>query len=115
MRSTVTTSKRIDLGQLDSEMGGAGLRATTLDSGTTIESDVAQATLEAAVSAHVAIDKAGNETTLRSRAVDALATNRTFLARISLTNTQVSDQVKALTRQNNGLIRILLQQFDGTD
>lgn len=115
MTATVTTTKRIDLGQLAAEMGGVGLSATVRDSGTTVAGEVDQASLDAAVAAHVPIDTAGNEATLRSRATDALATNRTFLALTSPTNAQVSAQVKALTKQNQGLIRLLLQRFDGTD
>lgn len=56
-----------------------------------------------------------NESTIRDRAGQALAANLTFLAAASPTNAQVVAQVKALTRQNNGLIRLVLNRFDGTD
>lgn len=56
-----------------------------------------------------------NEATLRQRAEAALQANRNFLALTSPTNAQTLAQVKALTRQNNGLIRMLLNRLDGTD
>lgn len=56
-----------------------------------------------------------NETTLRSQADAALATNRAFLALGSPNNAQTLAQVKALTRQNIGIIRLLLRKLDGTD
>lgn len=56
-----------------------------------------------------------NRTTIQTQAINALATNRTFLAIASPTNAQNAAQVKALTRQNNGIIRLLLNQLDGTD
>lgn len=58
---------------------------------------------------------AANSVTLQSRAAAALASNRTFLALASPTNAQVLAQVQALTKQNTALIRLLLNQFDGTD
>lgn len=56
-----------------------------------------------------------NEQTVRERAGQALATNRTFLAVASPTNAQVVAQVKALTRQMNGLVRLVLGQLDATE
>ncbi len=55
-----------------------------------------------------------NQTTLTAQALDALATNRAFIASTP-TNTQVVAAVKALARQNNGLIRLLLGRLDATD
>lgn len=49
-----------------------------------------------------------NAQTLQSRAVTALANNSTFLAIASPTPAQVLAQTKALTRQTNGIIRLLL-------
>jgi hypothetical protein len=60
-------------------------------------------------------DPDGNEATIRQQAAQALATNRTFLALASPTQAQTLAEVKALARQNNGIIRLLLNQFDGTD
>lgn len=55
------------------------------------------------------------EATIRERADTALATNASFLNRANPTNAQVVEQVKALTRQSNGLIRLALRRFDSAD
>lgn len=59
--------------------------------------------------------QANNSVTLRQQAAAALAGNRTYVALASPTNAQTTAQVKALSRQVNGVIRLLLGQFDGTD
>lgn len=56
-----------------------------------------------------------NETTIRQQAESALAANKTFLAITSPTTAQIAAQVKALTRQNNGLIRMVLRRFEAAD
>lgn len=56
-----------------------------------------------------------NRTTIEDQARTALTNNRTYLALASPTNAQNLAQIRALTRQNNGLIRLLLGQLDGTD
>lgn len=56
-----------------------------------------------------------NRLSLEDSARTALANNRTFLAVTSPTNAQIAAQVKALSRQNNALIRLLLNQLDATD
>ena len=56
-----------------------------------------------------------NRTTLTDRATTALATNRDFLALASPTNAQTLAQVKALTRQNTAIIRLILNLLDATD
>jgi hypothetical protein len=45
---------------------------------------------------------------IRTRAAAAMTTNATFLAIASPNATQVANQTKALTRECNGLIRLLL-------
>lgn len=57
----------------------------------------------------------GNDRTIRQRAQSALADNRTFLALGSPTNAQTLAQVRRLTQQNVALIRLALDQLDGTD
>jgi hypothetical protein len=52
---------------------------------------------------------------LRDQAGYALTANRDFLSLTSPSNAQVLAQVKSLTRQNNGLIRLLLHRFDTAD
>lgn len=56
-----------------------------------------------------------NGDTLRSQALAALTTNRTYVARTSPTAAQTTAQVQALSQQNNGLIRLLLGLLDGTN
>ncbi len=56
-----------------------------------------------------------NRTTITTQATAALDANRTFLAITSPTNAQVVALVKALTRQNNALIRLTLNDLAGTD
>lgn len=70
--------------------------------------------VKATRSVTVAAEQA-NSDTLRDRAVTALQTNRDFLALAAPTNAQTLAQVKALTRQNIALIRLVLGQLDGTD
>lgn len=55
-----------------------------------------------------------NADTIRTQAAAALQANRDFVALAGPTNAQVVAQVKALSRQNNALIRNLLGLFDGT-
>lgn len=55
-----------------------------------------------------------NKATIEDQAATALGTNATFLAIASPTNAQIAAQVKALTRQNNGIIRLILNKLDGT-
>lgn len=59
--------------------------------------------------------QATNEQTIKDRAATALQGNRDFLALQTPTNAQVLAQVRALTRQATGLIRLALKRFEGTD
>ena len=56
-----------------------------------------------------------NDATIRQQALTALADNRSFLAIASPTNAQTLAQVRALTRQANGLMRLALGKLDGVD
>lgn len=55
---------------------------------------------------------AANQAALQQRAQAALTNNVTYLAIPSPTNAQAVTQVSALTRQVDGIIRLLLNQFD---
>lgn len=117
--SEVATSRPVSLGQLAAELGSKPLSARLGGSGQTVvichDPAVTQTALQAAVDAHVAIDEGGNRATIEQQAATALANNRTFLAIASPTNAQVVAQAKALTRQNNALIRLILGKLDATD
>jgi hypothetical protein len=116
--ASVTTSKQINLGQLSREMGGKNLGATATAETTEVtcyESGVTNAALQSAVDAHVAVDEDANRATLEQRAANALAANNAFLALASPTNAQTLAQVKVLTRECSGLIRLALGLLDTTD
>jgi hypothetical protein len=55
-----------------------------------------------------------NEATIRGQALTALTANRAYIASTP-TAVQATAQSKALTRQVNGIIRLLLNQLDGVD
>ena len=57
---------------------------------------------------------ATNAAIIRTQAQNALANNTTYLAIGTPTNAQVVAQVQALTRQSNGVIRLLISQLDAT-
>jgi uncharacterized protein YjdB len=59
--------------------------------------------------------ESANRDALFTAAANALATNRSFIANASPTNVQVVAQLKAMARQMNAIIRITLNQLDGTD
>ena len=56
-----------------------------------------------------------NKKTLEERAIKALESNKAFLALTSPTNAQVLAQVKALTRQVNGVMRLSLNKLGTVD
>ncbi len=56
-----------------------------------------------------------NRTTIQAQAAQALLDNRTFVALTAPTTAQTVAHVKALARQNNSIIRLLLNQLEGTD
>lgn len=113
---------------LAADLSAAGIPSRVVLSGSDLVlPDLGEANrtaVESVLSAHpakaqAALDQAAteqtNETTIRDKATQALADNKTFLALSSPSNAQVVAQVKALTRQNNALIRLVLRRFDGTD
>jgi hypothetical protein len=56
-----------------------------------------------------------NRSTIRTKAMQALQANQNYLALTSPTNAQVAAQVKLLTREVSGLIRLVLDQVDTTE
>ena len=52
---------------------------------------------------------------IRTRAAAALLTNRTYLALVAPVGADNLAQIRALTRQNVGLLRMLLNDLDGVD
>lgn len=62
-----------------------------------------------------ASDEQVNLETILNAARTALTANKTYLGLASPTNAQNLAQIRALTRQVNALIRVLLQDFTGTD
>jgi hypothetical protein len=70
--------------------------------------------------AQVAVDTAAqaqitNRSTIEQRATAALAANATYLAVASPTNAQNLAQIRTLTRECSGIIRLLLNQLETTD
>lgn len=56
-----------------------------------------------------------NHVALYNKAVNALTSNIEFLGIGNPSNAQLSAQVTALTRQTNGIIRVLIGQLSVTD
>jgi predicted dinucleotide-utilizing enzyme len=57
-----------------------------------------------------------NRRAIEERAAQALAANRAFIALgTGATAAQNAAEIRALARQMNGVIRLLLQDLDGTD
>ena len=56
-----------------------------------------------------------NRDTITEQAVAALQSNRDFIDLTAPTNAEAVAQVKALSRQVNGIIRLILERLDGTD
>lgn len=69
----------------------------------------------AAAAADAAESEQVNESTLKQQASQAWSSNKDYLALATPTNAQVAAQVKALTRQMNGVIRLVTRRLDGTD
>ena len=62
-----------------------------------------------------ALTEDGNRSSIEDKALAALESNKDYLATSSPSNAQVVAQVRLLTRQNNGLIRLLLGRFESDD
>lgn len=62
-----------------------------------------------------AVQASRNGETIRTQAATALTNNRAYLALAAPVAADNVLQIRALTRQNNALIRMLLGQLDGTN
>lgn len=77
-----------------------------------VELTAAQA--QAAVANEPTVIAETNKRSLEAKANTALTANATYIAIASPTTAQNTAQIKALTRQNNALIRLLLKKLDST-
>lgn len=59
-----------------------------------------------------AMQAAGNESTIRSNITTALTNNATYLGRANPSVAQNTAQIQALTRQINGLMRLVDKRLD---
>lgn len=120
---SVTTTARINPDKLQAALpAGAsysslGVPLDEAGSKTIRANGADDATLQAAIAsaASAFVDYDGADATLRQQAQQALGANRTYIGLASPTAAQTAAQVKALSRQNNALIRLLLGLLDGTD
>jgi len=116
MTATVTTTKQINLRQLDTELGGADLSMNEHgDSREVVAEATTQAALQAGVDAHVPANEAGNRATLTQQAKAAMDGNRAYLALGTPTAAQTTVQVKALTAQMTALARLATDQLEDVD
>ncbi len=129
--ASVKTSKRINLTQLDVELGSIGLRAVGAipfdPEEKTIEADIPQSTLEAAVEAHVAVDPMAKHNTVRDQITAAmdglaniiaspdLAAGTLTAAQLSNAARQLQSAVKLEARTLRVIIRRLMNDYSGTD
>lgn len=81
----------------------------------TLQRSYTQAEIDRATASALSVTERTNKQTLEQQATTALADNRTFLAIASPTQAQTLTQVKALTRQNNAIMRLILNKLDGTN
>jgi hypothetical protein len=75
--------------------------------------DLTAAQIEAVQNRCESVNDNGAE--LRRRARAALVANRTYLLNPAPTAGEVRDQVAALTRQMNAVVRFVLEAYDGTE
>jgi hypothetical protein len=117
---SVITNRRINQADLDRELpGGYSWRGGRLEDpvqkeiiGVDVTDEQVQAAIDAAAGVYVNLQ--ANRQTIMASARAALGNNRDYLAIGSPTQAQVRDQVAALTRQNNGLIRVLINDLTDT-
>lgn len=84
------------------------------DGDTILPGPVTQAQVDALPACSMSPDEtqAANAATIRSRAASALTANAAFLALATPTAAQTAAQIRALTRQVDGLIRLAISALD---
>ena len=99
-------------------LNGAGQQTVLPDDGSLTAQQVATALAPILAAEQAAANAAAtqvqNGQTLQQRAANALTANATFQAIGSPTNAQIANQVQSLTKQCNGIIRLLLNALDST-
>lgn len=108
---TMTTHRYRDgvlVERIDDNEDGAGTRTTYDAKGAVIDTQPVSGL-------YVEPPEVKTERTIRQAVDAALATNATFLAIATPTAAQTTVQVKALTRQMNGLIRLAVARYDATN
>jgi hypothetical protein len=93
----------------------AGYTAWDASGNVTSTRALTQAESDALAVQDTANTQATNKATIQQQAQTALTNNQTYLAIASPTTAQAVSQVAALTRQLDGVIRLLLQKFDATN
>lgn len=117
---SVTTTQRINRSDLAAQfpngqaltITGAALESTGSKTITADGLDDATLTQKLNAAAALFVDLDANRASLQAKALAAIQTNQTFLALQAPTAAQVRDQTIALTREINGVIKLLLGQFD---
>lgn len=114
--SVVTTSQRVDAARLSVELGGVPVTARTRGTVTEVEADVAEATLQTAVDAHVWVDGDANEQTQRDTVAARLDDLRGFAnGNGNLSTAQLTAAVRVLARVVLRLALIVLGVRDRAD
>ncbi|MEQ7847710.1 hypothetical protein [Nocardioides kribbensis] len=70
--STVTTTRPIDEGQLNAELGDVGVTSRRIGEQVTVSADVPKATLQAAIDAHVPAEPPPTTEALLQQQIDEL-------------------------------------------
>lgn len=77
--------------------------------------DISQVEFDAGIASTAAYVVAlNNKAILLAKGIAALAVNATFMALAAPTNAQTLAQVKALTKQNNAVIKLLAEDLSNT-
>lgn len=100
-------------GELDFNPPGGEYMAVVEDEGLLVEAgwSYMEGSLMPPLPPGLSVEEA-NLNTLQERSIDSMTVNKTYIARSAPSDSQVKAQVKALSIQNNTLIRLILQKID---